>query len=87
MWEMPLRDIVQELKRSKYSCAPWRRVGSHIGDARHETLGHRRSVKGGPHPTGGNLPESMLLFGKALDKADRQSNSDLQWRIGSNHRP
>ena len=39
-------------QQSKYSCAPWRRVGSNIGDARHETLGHRRSVKGRPHPTG-----------------------------------
>lgn len=39
-------------QQSKYSCAPWRRVGSNIGDARHETLGHRRSVKGRPRPTG-----------------------------------
>ena len=80
-----LRAIAQELNNR--ILRPWRRVGSNIGDARHETLGHRRSSEGKapPHRGGKNLPES--IFGKALDKADRQSNSDLQWRIGSNHRP
>jgi DNA invertase Pin-like site-specific DNA recombinase len=47
MWAMPLREIAQELN-NRNSCAPWRRVGSNVGDARDEAIGDRGQVSWRP---------------------------------------